>query len=391
MFDKWGINRYPFYTRPIDKECLYDFYGRAAELKEISSIQKAGEGVIGIISDRGIGTTSLANFGRFKFKSAFTVPFEIRMEQFENPTGCMESIVYSTAQEIKRHKITSKTAQLIIKQYELKIKDVQFSAGFGGVGVKLAAKQGPKANFQSLFDLFQKLLSDILKSKKKNYSSCIFQLNNMDVPGTIKKEKLTLLLNPLRDVFHTKNTIWFLLGDSGFEQFIKTDMTRISSIVRHWVHVEPISERDFSELYKLRIKNSGPNAVSPFTDEAVKKIAEYTVGTTRFALDLAGRIMEKYADSPIPEIIGFDLVKKHAMDEVSSILKLDSLWEKSFSALKVIRKEPGITSSKISEKIKVSPTNLIKYVKPLLNKDLIYTRKEGRSVKYYTKGIGKFI
>ena len=388
MYDKWSLKRSPFYTRAIDRTSIEDFAARKKEAEELKNTLRSREGVAAVIGERGVGTTSLANFCRFNHETAYTPKYEVRAEHFNDGMELLEALVYIIAHDVAERKIQSKAAKRILEHYKGKKGDINVSAKVMGVGVSLRSLRGGKTSAPYLIDELNELIGDILK--KRNYKFAIFQINNLDVHSR-NSESIEKILDFMRDIFHTRNTVWYLLGDTSLEQRIKHNMSRVSSIIKHWIHVLPMNTNDFYALYMKRIQNSGPNAVSPFTRDAIDKLSEATMGRPRFSLDVAGRLLDMYAETVFPERIDKAIVERFAKKEIHTILQIDNLPEISIKLVTHIAKNPGKTSSELAKSLGIHLGNLNKYTGPLEEKRLIYIEKKGRSTCHYAFGFGKLL
>jgi predicted transcriptional regulator len=349
---------------------------------------RSQEGVVAVIGERGVGTTSLSNYCRFSQENAYTPKYEIHAEQFSEGIDLLEALVYSIANDIVDRKISSKTARMIMAQYKGNTKDIKVSAKIGGVGLSFGSSKGEKISSPYLVSVLEDLIKDIVR--KKTYNFIIFQINNLDVK-TGNNDKVEQMLDYMRDIFHTRNTVWYLLGDSSLEALIKSRIDRVSSIVKHWIHVPPMGKKEFYLLYSKRIENSGTSAKSPFTRSAIDKLAEASMGRPRFAFDIAGRLIEHYAELIYPELIDENTVELFAKKEILHILQIDHLSENTLELIKHIAKNPGKSSSELAEHLGIALGNLNKYINPLVENHLITIEKKGRKTCHFPTGYGKLL
>ena len=124
---------------------------------------------------------------------------------------------------------------------------------------------------------------------------------------------------------------------------------------------------------------------------AIDKLSEATMGRPRFSLDVAGRLLDMYAETVFPERIDKAIVERFAKKEIHTILQIDNLPEISIKLVTHIAKNPGKTSSELAKSLGIHLGNLNKYTGPLEEKRLIYIEKKGRSTCHYAFGFGKLL
>ncbi len=389
MFAKWHLNRNPFYTRPIDKENIADFSGRSKEINELDKFLKLREGVIVLISEPGVGSTSIGNYSRFSSAQAYSTIHEFKIEKIEDGKDLLKVLIFGLLYDIKNNKISSKTAKPLIKEFSNKT-DVAYNLkapGIGGVNFKENKKQLPD-NIVILTEIFNDLISEILKAMKNDFM--IFQINNINIHSPEATNRIHNILEQMRDTFQTKKTMWYLLGDRVLEHLIKTKIPRLNSIVTNWMYIKPITSKDFKSIYQKRLKNSGDNAKSPFTVKAIEQLCVAGHGRIRMAFNIASHLIAQYADEIFPEIIDSPLVMVEAKNQIEKTI-WRNLSPKTKEILKYVIKNPGSTSNAIATDTKISVGNLSKFLNPLINDRLIEKRHIGRFVKHYPIGLAEVI
>lgn len=390
MFKKWHLNRNPFYTRPVNKLLSDDFVDRNDADDQISP-RELLDGTHLIIGERGVGTTSYGNQIRFKDESIFSPDYEIRIEGMTNSKEILESIIYCLSKEMLNKKIKSKKAKEVVKTFEGTPNKPSFQIQAAGFGIGWSQNQsgGHEANIMSLTSIFEELCKEILKVKK--FKNITIQLNNLEVPHIFTEEKMQNLIEPLRDIFQTNGVSWLLLGDKGFEELIMQKMNRVASIIKSTIHLPPMTEKLFIDIIKKRIKNSGPKATCPFENDALNTISRSSLGRTRFALELCSKMLEKFADQPIPQTITENEVVYEVKKRIDSIAASKNFPEHSLNILNIICKHPGINSSTLADKSSVKAGNIKKYAIPLEKEALISISKKGRQTIYHPSGFGLII
>jgi hypothetical protein len=388
MYDKWNLERNPFYTRPIDKSNLDDFAVREQAIDELVMASRSREGVIAITGERGVGTTSLSNYFRFTREDAYTFKYEIRIEEFDNAAQVLEAIVYSLASDMTERRISSKTARKVMDEYNRSGSDLKLSAKVGGVGFTLGRGSKTKNIMPVLVDFLVTMVNDI--TRKRAFKYCVFQMNNFD-STTMEEKKLTDMLNVFRDIFHTPVTVWYLLGDSSFYDFVHEKVERLSSIIRHWIRVDPITPDDFYKIFMKRIDNSGKFAVSPLTKQAVYYLSRCTMGRPRIALDIAGRLADKFGDNPYVKQLTPEIVEEYADEQIEKIAMIDQFSPTTIKILRIIKRNPGKSSSEIAKLADIPGGNLTKYVNPLVKRNFVRSVKKGRTVTHFPHGLGVLI
>ncbi len=389
MFPKWYLNRNPFYTQPISITSLDDFAGRTQEIKNLKTYSKYGDGVIMLIGEPGVGCTSIGNFGRFSIENGFSIKHEFRMENIYDGTEMLKTLVFGLARELKVNKFRSKTARAFLKEYTPTATNLTFSLKALGVGVNVKEdRKGISENAMVLHDIFNDLIDDILKATKQEF--VIFQLNNMNVHSPDSKNRIHTILEQMRDVFQTRKTLWYLLGDNLLEKLVKNKIPRLNSIIKHWLYVNPMESKDFNIIYQKRIKNSGPKAISPFSKMAVDQLCNAAYGRIRLALEIASSLTEQYAEELLPDIIDEPLIKKEAKRRIEN-----NIW-KDFNPgtkkiLKYIINNPGKTSKEIATGLDIMVGNLSTPMKPLIKSRLVEKRVAGRAIKHYPIGLAEVI
>ncbi|MBU0992193.1 MAG: hypothetical protein KJ737_06830 [Proteobacteria bacterium] len=388
MYDKWQLNRNPFYTRPIEQLTIADFAAREKELETLNSFSK-DDGVIVLIGDPGVGSTSIANYSRFSNKAAVTPRYEFKMEHISTGLDMLKTLIYGLATEITKCKLRSKHAKAVLKNFSINPLDLSIGINALGLGVNMKGGKGLPENPMALMDVFNSLVLDIIEGSKKKL--LIFQLNNMNIHSPEAQDRIHTVLDQMRDVFQTPQTLWYLLGDSALERTIKDKIPRLSSIVKTWLLLSPINAEGFGAIYEKRIKNSGKNAIAPFTKEGVSQLCLAAHGRIRYAFDIASALIQKYADTIYPETIDVPLIKKEADEKIAAIVGKDNFSPKAKEILYYIVSHPGIGSGELSKGVSISTGNLTKFVNPLIEANLVEKIVNGRVVNHYPIGLAHLL
>ncbi len=385
MFSKWNLNRNPFFTRAIDKDNINDFAGRTKEVSEIKKYLRLQEGVVAIIAEPGVGSTSICNYCRHTHPSSYTTIHELKIEKIEDGKDMLRTLVIGLIADIKMNNFKSPTANPLIEK--IKVSYNIKAPGIGGVNIKKSKNQLPD-NTIELTEMFKDLISDILKASKKKF--IIFQVNNINIHSPEATKRIHTILEQMRDTFQTRNTFWFIIGDRVLEKLTKNKIPRLNSIIVDWININPITQKDFKEIYYKRITNSGQNAKSPFTSEAIDQLCTAAYGRIRLAFTIASKLVLNYADEILPEIIDTLPIKLTAKNYIEKELWKD-FTPQTKTILKFIIQNPGSTLKEIASKLDILITNLARPLNPLIASRLVEKRLIGRTVKHYPIGIAEVI
>ena len=145
------------------------------------------------------------------------------------------------------------------------------------------------------------------------------------------------------------------------------------------------------KVYKKRIQNSGTHAMSPFTPDAVDKLCLAAHGRIRFAFDIAGSLIQKYADQPFPEVLDAHSIAAEAKEKISTISAKEDFTPKTKVILQHIVDHPGINSTHLAQETGISSGNLSKFLGTLIQNQLVEKIVEGRTVKHYPVGLAKLL
>ncbi len=389
-----GFKDDPFKTHPITSYTLGLYTGNQDKIERAQFALNTDNIVMVIEGERGVGTTSFANFIRFsalKEKKYFTPTGEIKVEPYWNADTLMAAVIGNlvTSLELKygdqvKKEDAFKNAKGVVSQ----ITDTYRSFGISGFG--MGASYGSSGSTTQPMLMPTPILANYLEdlialTKRLGYKyGILIQLNNLDV-GTVQDEKnLQVLLNVMRDYFQTPGSNWLLVGDTQLGKFIAQHVDRLDDIIACDIEITPLSGDEYSSLIQKRVEHFRVNEnVKLPVDKAVWDfLFQVTNGRLRYIFGLLNRLYNTFKLGELTGYINLDMAKPAIKEFGEQRIKRHRLSPTEMEVLVAIVEHGPISVSGLSEKISKAQTQVSRILGGLYELKLVTYRQEWRTKTY---------
>jgi len=394
-WNAFGFTQDPFQTTPITKSNLELFTGHQEEINVCQNALIGGNIRLLIEGDRGVGTTSFANYLRFheSQKLYFTPRNEIKVDQGWRLETLLTAIISSFIREIElldnNEQITSDERFKNAKSLSTRIHETYKAFGLDifSVGGNYS-KQGQTT--QPIFVPASQLgihIEDLIALiKDAGYKNgVLFQLNNLDVGEMHSTTDMKYILNALRDYTQIDGSSWILVGDKGLKKFIAQHVDRLDDIISYEVVVNPIAITDLPEVIKRRVNlfRESSKVEFPIENEVFEYIYNITKGRLRFVFGLVSRLLNALHVGSLTNKITLELAKpalnKLGHDRLNS-RDIDITPSEEQILLYIVTHPMSIKD--ISTEVKKSSQYVGRVIKHLEEKNLISIKHDGREKTY---------
>jgi hypothetical protein len=328
-----GFKEDPFNTDPISERTLSLYTGNEEKLATCQFALKAKDVLMVIEGPRGVGTTSFANYLRFKAQQAkeyFTPTNEIRVEPHWSTEVLLAAIISNIVMELELYHLNDVQGSLPFKEAKAVVTRIaetyrSFGAQLFNVGVNYGKSGGVVTQpmlipSPMLAHHLENLIKLVIGLGYKY--GILIQLNNLDVGVVQKEDHLKSLLNVMRDYFQTSGMSWMLVGDNGIRKFIAQEVDRLDDIVKHEVEITPLSKEAFLKSIDRRIKYYKINdAIKlPMEEAVLLYLYDVTKGRLRYIFGLITRLFNVLQVGTLVNKVTLDvakpIIKSFAMDRV---------------------------------------------------------------------------
>lgn len=395
QWESLGFKENPFSTEPITIDTLPLYTGHATEVEECKDVVSQKDILMVIEGQRGVGTTSFANYLRFsvqKKKLYLTPRNEIRV----NPDWSLETLLSAIISNIIREieffqpeKITKDKRFQEAKSLSTRIAETYRSFGIDafGVGVSYGKNAGissqPIIVPASVLGHHLEDLATLVKLSGYKYG-ILLQINNLDVDTIHEGKYLRYLFNALRDYIQTRGISWLLVGDVGLRQFITQQVDRLDDIVTYETEIIPISKPEFDELIDKRIEHyrSNPKVYTPIDHEVFAYLYDVTKGRLRYIFGLLHRLVTRVHVGDLTDKLTLDIAKPMVIKLAKERLAKQKLSATDEQLLRLLVKLNHARVSDLVKKSKKSMNYVSNILARLLKLKLVTFKKQGNTRQY---------
>ncbi len=394
QWEALGFKDDPFRTQPITSYTLDLYTGNKDKLKQAQYALNTSNMVMVIEGDRGVGTTSFANYLRFKAQEKnkyFTPMSEIKVEPYWNADTLMAAVIGNIVRTLELgypSKIKNNNRFAEAKSIIGRITETFSSFGLSAFGVggnygsSGATSQPVVMPTQILAHHIENLVK-IVQDLGFKYGVLI-QLNNLDVGTVQDEEHLKVLLNVMRDYFQTPGTSWLLVGDTELRRFIAQEIDRLDDIVAFDAEITALSEKEYIELINTRVQyfKAKPQVTLPVDKEVWIYLFRITKGRLRYIFGLLNRLfsalqlgvlIDKISlelAMPVIKRFGEDRIKRHRLSETEEIV------------LRAVVASKAIQVGDLAKQINKPQTQISTVLGSLLKYRLVHYKQEWRKRIY---------
>ncbi|MCP3660170.1 MAG: MarR family transcriptional regulator [Bacteroidetes bacterium] len=396
-----GCNKNPFETDPINLETLKLFVGHKEQIKRCNNLFDESNINIIVEGARGVGTTSFANYLRFKSqikKNYLTPRCEIRIEQNWTLETLLSAVIINIVRELEMmHPDKIKKNEIFLKAKALsnRMSEAFNSFGISVFGIGGSYSQNKTITQPSLISSvalghhIEDLANLVVKLGYKN--GILIQFNNLDI-GIVHEEKYLLyLFNSVRDYLQIKNTSWIFVGDIGIRSFVASRVDRLDDIISHEENIMPLNKKDFLSLVDVRMQYFSTNSknkkyIMPLDNEVLEYLYEVTEGRLRYIFNLISKLLRNIYFGGVTDKIGLHLAEEHIKNFARDRIKNHQLTTSEEAILNEIVNSKKITVNNLSQKVSRSLPYTSKCLKKLLKSNLVFFEKQG-STKIYAPSL----
>lgn len=393
-----GFKDDPFKTYPITSYTLELYTGNSKKIEQARYALSSDNCIMVIEGERGVGTTSFANYVRFTAhsnKKYFTPTGEIKVEPYWNADTLMAAAIgniVTTLELYHAEEIAKDESFIAAKSIVSRITDTYRSFGLSGLGI--GGNYGSSGTTTQPMLMPTPMLAHHLEGLIKTIKALgyqhgvLIQLNNLDV-GTVQDEKhLVMLLNVMRDYFQIPGSSWLLVGDTQLRQFIAQKIDRLDDIIVCDIEITPLSNRDYNDLINKRIAHFRANEkVKLPVDKAVwDYLFEVTRGRLRYIFGLLNRLFNAFKLGELTEYINLEMAKPAIKEFGEQRIKRHRLSQTEAKVLEAVVNNGPIQVSDLAKLINKAQTQVSRILNNLHDLRLVSFKQEWRS-KFYSASI----
>lgn len=395
QWDSIGFKNNPFTTDPINENTLNLYVGRDEQISMCKEVLSSKNVNLVIEGERGVGTTSFANFLRFHAKqdgNYFTPAIEIRVEAGWSAETLLAVIVANVVREIEYSKLETIVKDkrfLSAKAISGTIAETYRNYGIDAFGFGASYGKNAGVVMQPMIVPSQVIahhLEDLAKLlMEAGYKfGLIIQLNNLDI-GTIHDEAhMQVLFNAIRDYVQTDGVSWIFVGDVGLRRFIAQKVDRLDDIISYEVRIEAISLKDYRRLITRRVeffrRNDQVNL--PIEQKVFDYLYKITKGRLRYIFGLIDRLTNKLRLGSLVDKITLEIAKPAISQLAQERLLAYDLTSVESDVLKLICSHYPIQASDVAKKLGKSTQFISRILKTLIESKLVVVVQQGRNRIY---------
>lgn len=394
MWEKWRLRDNPYSPNPITECSLELFVGREQEVRLCNNGLATHNSKIVIEGGRGVGTTSLGNYVRYRMLEGhgyLTPDLEIAVGPNWNLelllSNVLSAVVYAldgrhpevrangSFQEVRR------ATQLIEERFKTLGAQV---LGFGAQYGQSAALASPSV--VPAMTLMQYMKAMAALSGELGYGNgIIVHINNLDVGTVFQPDDLRSFLNESRDAFQLDGYDWLLIGDLGLRGFIGSHVDRLDDIVTAEARLEPLSLDDVRLLIDRRMSWYGlpkGKTLPPIDFEVIEYLYHLTNGRLRYIFGLCTRLLSILSTEAVIQTVDLGFARPVIASLAEDRIIQRNLTPLSLTVLQRLVREGPATTSALSKALKKGQTSVSRSLSELLGKRLVRVEKIGRNNVY---------
>jgi hypothetical protein len=396
QWESLGFKGDPLSTDPIHQSTLALYVGHQRKISKCQNVLSQKNILLVIEGERGVGTTSFANYLRFgaQAKHDYLTPRnEIRVEadwRLETLLGVVIGNIVRELDLFHHEQVANDQRFRKAKALSMSISEAYRSFGVEafGFGVNYGKSAGvssqPTTVSSATLGHHLEDLSALVQSLGYRYGTLI-QLNNLDI-GTIHEERhMQYLFNALRDYVQTDGISWILVGDIGLRRFIAQAVDRLDDIINYEVEITALNETDYEALIIKRVTfyRNNANTILPIDFTVFSYLYTITKGRLRYIFGLIQRLMHELSVGDLTDRITLNIAKPVIIELAKDRIKRNHLTLGEEQILKtLVRLERANTSL-----LKEETGKTTQYISPILVKlvkaKLATVHKLGRR-RYYS-------
>jgi hypothetical protein len=395
QWESMGFKDEPFKTQPITAYTLELYTGNEDKIKNIQFALQSNNIVMVIEGARGVGTTSMGNFIRFRAHEEckyFTLTSEIRIEPTWNSDTLMAAVlanVVSTLEIQYSNKIKNKSKFKKAKAMVQQVTETYRS--FGATAFGFGANYGKSSNATQPMAMPTQVLAqhlvdlvDVVYKLGFKYGILI-QLNNLDVGVVQNEDHLKTLLNVMRDYLQMNGTSWLLVGDQSLRRFIAQNVDRVDDIIAYETDVTPLSEEDYLAMIKKRVEyfRVNPKITLPVDEEVLLYLYQITKGRLRYIFGLLTRLFNVLQLGTLADRITLELAKPVVIDYARERIRRFYLSRNEELVLKAIVKQESTQVKELADLLNKKGSYISNILAQLQEYRLVSYTKEWRNHYYY--------
>lgn len=398
FWESLGFKDDPFKTHPITALTLDLYTGNQDKVEQARYALNTDNRIIVVEGERGVGTTSFANYVRFTAhhkKHYFTPTGEIKVEPYWSPDTLMAAVIGNIITSLDLHHadaVANNEAFIAAKAIVSRITDTYKSYGLSGLGIGAnfgtsGATTQPMLMPTPMLAVHLEALIALVKTLGYQHGLLI-QLNNLDV-GTVQDEAhLAMLLNVMRDYFQIPGSSWLLVGDTKLRQFIAQKIDRLDDIVSCDIEINPLSGHDYHELIDKRIRYFRINeTVTLPVEQAVwEYLFTVTKGRLRYIFGLLNRLFNVFKLGELAEHIDLEMAKPAIKALGEQRIKRHQLSPVETQVLEAIVATGAAQVFELAEQLGKDTTHVSRILRKLHDVGLVVFRQEWRN-KFYSASV----
>lgn len=394
-WESLGFKEDPFSTDPIAQATLNLYVGHDQKIEICNNMLRDKNKIIVIEGDRGVGTTSFANYVRFhaqEKKYYLTPRNEIRVERGWTIETLLSAIISNIVREIElfqASKVAKDKRFQEAKALSIRIAEAYRSFGVSAFGFGMNYGKSSGVVTQPILvpsNVLGHHLEDLaLLAQSMGYKNgLLIQLNNLDIGAIHDEEHARHLFNSLRDYLQTPWVSWLLVGDIGLRKFIAQKVDRLDDIISYEMVLPPLTKKEYTELVSTRIKyfQIKSSIKSPIDSEVFAYLYTITNGRLRYIFGLLQRLISSLYVGNLTDIVTIDIAKPMIAKLAKDRLSQYNLTQGEEYILKFLVNDSIHSVSELAEKAGKSINHVSNIVTKLEQMELVTSKREGRMKKY---------
>ena len=395
QWEALGFKENPFSTDPITFDTLPLYTGHVQEVDACMDVVGQKDILMIIEGQRGVGTTSFANFLRFSTQEQrlyLTPRNEIRV----NPDWSLETLLSAIISNIIREieffhpdKLAKDKRFQEAKSLSTRIAETYRSFGIDAFGIGVSYGKNAGISSQPIIvpaSVLGHHLEDLASLVKlSGYKhGILLQLNNLDVGAVHEEKYLRYLFNALRDYIQTRGISGLLVGDLVLRRFIAQQVERLDVIVTYETEITPISKVEFDKLINKRIEyfRSNPKVYPPIDHEVFTYLYDITKGRLRYIFGLLNRLITRLHVGDLTDRLTLDIAKPMVIRLAKERLAKQKLSPTDEQVLRLIVKLNVARVSELVKHTKKSTNYVSNILAKLLKLKLVTFQKQGNVRRY---------
>lgn len=389
-----GFSDNPFQTRPIVEGTLDLYTGNQQKLRLCQAALQSNNSVLLIEGERGVGTTSFANYLRFLLRHAkthFTPIAEIRFEPSWNSEKLMAAIIASIVSSLEISHLPQLAKNTKFKEARAAVKRVtetyrSFGASAFGFGANYEltpdSSEPPVISTQALAVHLENLA---LITKELGFKyGLLLQIDNLDIESAASKIHFKTIFNILRDYLQIPYTNWLLVGSASLRKFLAQHVSRVEEIISLAIEIPNLSEKEYLKLIQNRINHykTKTSVKLPMEEEVWRYLYQVTNGRVRYIFGLVSNIFYQFQPGILTDVITLELAKPLIKNYALERLTQFRLSKNEQIVLAEVSKHDKISAQELAEILHKTPSYLSTILKTLYNYKLIDCHQDGAR-KYY--------